>query len=440
MNGLGVSLLCLIVGLVLFTSRPWALMSMVAGAIYLPQGLHVEVLGFNLFAFRFVELAGFVRVVFRKELFFSRLNGIDASLGIFSIYTAIVFLLRSSEGQSFEIGRIADTALCYGTFRALVRDIEELRWFLVHFLFLLVPYGVLAVIESVTLVNPFNVFLEGKASGVLREGRLRAAGSFGHPSLLGTLGGSFLPVYLGLWMPRITSLIPVMGLVFCMMLVVAANSGAPVMCVVVALLGWTGWVFRAHMKTIRYAIVASLVLLSLIMKAPLWYLLERVSNLSGGDGYHRAYLIDIAFQNLDRWWVAGMSIADTKEWLPYINTNTGGADMTNQFLVYGVTAGVGAMALFIVVLKRAFGSLGSAIVICRENEEKDKEYLLWGIGVMLLVHVVNWFSIPYFDQSGALWLMELAIVANVTAGCRKRVGGLGSKQKQRILRVATEYS
>lgn len=433
MNALGVSVLCLIVVVVMCASRPWALMSMVAGALYLPQGLHIEVWGLNLFAFRFVELAGFVRVLFRQEVFFSRLNGIDTSLGAFALYNTIVLLLRSSEGQSFEIGRTVDTLLCYVTFRALVRDFQEFRWFLAHFLILLVPYGVLAIFESLTLVNVFNIFLEGRPSGVLREGRLRATGSFGHPSLLGTLGGSFLPVYLGLWMNRTNPLIPMMGLVSCMMLVVAANSGAPIMCVVVALIGWIGWIFRAHMKVVRYAILASLVLMSLIMKAPLWYLLERVSQLSGGDGYHRAYLMDIAFQNLDKWWVAGMSIADTKGWFPYINTNTGGADLTNQFLLYGVTAGIGAMALFILVLKRAFGSLGYALDVCRAKGEKDKEYFLWAIGVMLLVHVVNWFSIPYFDQSGALWVMELAVIASVTAACTDRVDRVERKRRREIL-------
>lgn len=392
-------------------------MSMVAGALYLPQGLHLDIFGFNLFALRFVELAGFIRVMSRRELSFSSLNGIDRSLALFSIYTTVVFLLRSPDGQAFEIGRTVDTLLCYFTFRGLLRDVDEFRWFLASFLLLLIPYAALVLLERVTSENPFNAFLAGTAPSVEREGKIRATGSFRHPSLLGTLGGSLIPLYLALWIPKKSRVIASMGLVLCLAIVVASNSGAPVACVIVALIGWMLWRVRTRMKFVLYGLVALLAILTISMKAPIWYLLARFSDLTGGDGYHRSYLLDISFQNLDKWWLAGMAIADTKDWFPYLNYTTGGADMTNQFLVFGMTAGLGAMALFIVVLKRAFNNLGKALAILRSKGEsaRDDEYLFWGLGVMLLVHVINWLSIPYFDQSAVLWLMELAIIANLTA-------------------------
>ena len=416
MNALGTSILCLVVLSVLGAPRRWALMSVVAGALYLPQGQAIDIFGFNLFAFRFVELAGFTRVVFHRELSLSSMNGIDRSLALFTIYTTVVFLLRSPDGQAFESGRTVDTLLCYFTFRGLVRDVDELRWFLASFLLLLIPYAALALFERVTSDNPFNAYLAGTAPSVEREGKIRATGSFRHPSLLGTLGGSLIPLYLALWIPKKSKTIASIGLVLCGAIVVASNSGAPIACVSVAAIGWMLWVMRTRMKLVRYGLVGLLALVAISMKAPIWYLLAKFSALTGGDGYHRSYLMDIAFQNIDQWWLAGMTISDTKYWIATMNYTTGGADMTNQYLVFGITAGLGAMALFIVVLKRAFQNLGRALEILRSTGQsaRDEEYLVWGLGVMLLVHIVNWLSIPYFDQSAVLWLMELAIIANLT--------------------------
>ena len=416
MNTLGTIILCLVVVSVLCAPRRWALMSMVAGVLYLPQGLHLDIFGFNLFALRFVELAGFIRVMSRQELSFSKLNGIDRSLALFSTYTTVVFLFRSPDGQAFEIGRTVDTLLCYFTFRGLLRDVDEFRWFLASFLLLLIPYVVLVLLERVTLANPFNEYLAGTAPFVVREGKIRAAGSFNHPSLLGTLGGSFIPLYVGLWIPKKSRAIASVGIALCVAIVVASNSGAPIACVVVALIGWIFWGMRTRMRLVLYGLMGLLALLAISMKAPIWYLLARFSDLTGGDGYHRSYLMDISFQNLDKWWLGGMAIADTKDWFPYLNYTTGGADMTNQYLVFGMTAGFGAIALFIIVLKRAFNHLGKALDILRSKgrNARDEEYLIWGLGVMVLVHVINWLSIPYFDQSVVLWLMELAIIANLT--------------------------
>jgi hypothetical protein len=36
---------------------------------------------------------------------------------------------------------------------------------------------------------------------------------------------------------------------------------------------------------------------------------------------------------------------------------------------------------------------------------------MWGFGVVVAVHAVNWIGISYFDQSYALWYFQLACVA-----------------------------
>ena len=248
-----------------------------------------------------------------------------------------------------------------------------------------------------------------------REGRLRAVGSFAHPSLLGTLGGTFLPLYIALWFTRLDRKFSLLGIGLCLMIVWASNSGGPISCVAVGLLGWMLWGFRTSMCWVRRGLLGVIVLLALIMKAPIWYLVARLGDVTGGDAYHRAYLMDISFQNLDKWWLAGMSIGDTIDWFPYVNATTGGADMTNQYLVFGITAGLGSMLLFINLLIRAFGAVGKALAKVRASTgPREDEFLCWSLGVMLVVHVFNWVGIPYFDQTYVLWFMQLAMIASIT--------------------------
>jgi hypothetical protein len=156
-----------------------------------------------------------------------------------------------------------------------------------------------------------------------------------------------------------------------------------------------------------------------MMKAPIWYLIARVSNITGGTGWHRSYLIDVAFQHLSQWWLAGMSIEGTSDWLPYMLSTTGGADITNEFIGFALTAGIGAIALLILVLTRGFSSIGNALACVRSRfrEPEETEFLLWGLGAMLAVNVVNWLGISYFDQSYVVWFMQLATVSSLSEDC-----------------------
>ena len=40
--------------------------------------------------------------------------------------------------------------------------------------------------------------------------------------------------------------------------------------------------------------------------------------------------------------------------------------------------------------------------------------MLWGLGVVLALHIMNWLGITYFDQTYLLWFMQLAMVSNLT--------------------------
>jgi hypothetical protein len=420
MNAIGASILTILLLVVLLAPRRAAMLGLMAGALYLTYAQQVYVLGFNMFALRFLELAGFSRVIARGEYSFARLNKIDRSLLLLYSFSAIVYTLRSTEGQAYVIGNAVDVCLCYFTFRGLVADAEEFRWFLRAFVVLLAPFAVLVLIESLTRYNVFSI-MGGGAFAWEREGRLRCIGSFRHPDLLGTLGASFLPLYIGLACGKMDRMRGVVAIGLCLVIVWCSNSGGPACAVSIGMVGWMCWKIRTNMRLVRWGIVGAILLAAVLMKAPVWALFARASSITGGDGWHRSYLMDVSYRHLNEWWFAGLPIIKTADWFPYIQaSNGGGADITNTFIAFGLTAGLGAVALFILLLTRAFSALGKALAIVRHAggpQPSEVEFILWGLGAMLAAHISNWLGITYFDQTSMIWFMQLAAISSLSESC-----------------------
>jgi hypothetical protein len=429
MNPIGASILFALVIVVTAAPQRWALLGMMAGVLYLPQSQTVIVGGVNLFGIRILELVAFIRVVSRGEFSLSGMNGVDRALVWLYTFTAVVYLLRSSEGYAYHIGVAVDSMLSYFAFRGLVGEIEDFKWLLRAMVIVLAPFVVLVVVERLTGQNGFS-FLGGiEAANFIRDGRPRCFASFRHPSLLGTVGAALLPLYIGLAFDKAERTRAVLAIVLCLTIVWASNSGGPLQASFSCLVGWLFWKKRTEMRKVWWAIVALLVLMHMVMKAPVWYIIARLSSLSGGDGWHRSHLIDMAVQHIDQWWLMGMPIKDTSGWFPYDLITTGGADITNQYIGFGLDGGVGAIVLFVVLLTRAFSMVGGALEQVRASHRKPEEleYFMWGVGVMLMVHGVNWLGITYFDQTYAFWFMQLAALNNLSEHCLKSLSSKGNQ-------------
>jgi hypothetical protein len=142
MNAFGTSILAILLAVVLLGPRRWAVLGMLSGVLYLTQAQQVTVMEFNLYAMRFLEVAGFVRVMVRREFSFASLNRMDGALVVFYSFLAMVYWLRATEGQVYVLGLAVDAFLCYFTFRGLIGNMEDLSWCLRALTILLAPYAV----------------------------------------------------------------------------------------------------------------------------------------------------------------------------------------------------------------------------------------------------------------------------------------------------------
>ena len=419
MNPLAVLLLLGIAGAVFFArSRRGAALALLAGMLFLPQSISISISGVNFFGMRLIEVVAAVRIVSRGELSFLKPTLIDKALAFFFAYSTIVFVIRSNEGFAYQIGLALDGLLCFGAFRIFIPTIDDMRWLLRAFIWLLVPFTGLVLIESITQQNPFAA-LGGIMYGAdwMRNGRLRCQGSFQHCSLLGTLGASFLSLYLGLVIGKIDRKTGIVGIILCIIIVWASNSGAPLSCVATVAFCWMIWPVRQHIRLIRRALFVLAVLVMFVMKAPIYYFPAKVSSITGGDGWHRSYLMEVSVRDLHKWWLAGMPLSETAEWFPYTNFGTGFADITNQFVSVGLSSGLPAMLLFMLLLIVAFVEVRKILKFAgtvHKREESGTQYITWGLGSVLIMHISNWLGIIYFDQTYVIWYLHLAMVGSLS--------------------------
>ena len=420
MNVLGLTITIILIFVILKMPRRWAVLGVVSGVIYLTQGQEVNLGGINFMAIRFIEIVGFYRVIARKEFSISKLNSVDKYFLLFSSVYLFIFLVRSmvepsfTESRMYQIGLFVDGTLSYFTFRGLLKDPEEFNQFLRDMVFLMMPFSMFLIVEAVTGKNFFSVMGGVPETPILRDGYYRCQGSFRHAITAGSLGATMMPLFIYLRASFEGRLRGTVGILICMVIIIASHSSGPLMGFAAGITAWMCWRWRKKMRTVRWFIAGSLVSLHLIMKAPVWFIIARVSDVLGGDGWHRANLIDKFVNNFKDWWLMGMPLEKTANWaatkMPW-----DAVDVTNEYILIGLTGGLISLVLFIILLKKYYQILGNSMKKIRNvQNSKQDELLLWGLGSSLVGHIVNLIAVTYFDQFYVMWYMTLAIVSSIT--------------------------
>src|SRR5208283_5298533 len=98
----------------------------------------------------------------------------------------------------------------------------------------------------------------------------------------------------------------------------------------------------------------------------------------------RSILIDVTVRHFFDWWLVGTN--DNGNWGFFT------WDACNQFVAEGLSGGLAALVLFIVVLRRSFGAIGR----CRRTVEGHRnEWLFWSLGAALFSHVIVFLGCDY---------------------------------------------
>lgn len=402
--------------LVLFLPRKRIFAPVAFVAMLTPFGAQVLAGGFHLFVMRIVVIAAvcrliWVKVFWKERLFSGGITALDRTFCAWAFCRAIVFvtLHRESGAITNQVAFWLDAYGAYILFRYVLRDEQDVFRAVKVMVALTGILAVCMIYEQLTRVNLFNLIRTTDVVPWLRGEHVRAQASFGQSITAGCFGATLLPLCFWLWKSKKAELLGIAGLAASTVVTVTSLASTPFSAYLGAALALALWPIRKHMRTVRKGIALSVLAAALMMKAPVWYLIQRV-DFVGGHGWDRAFLIDQFFRHFGNWWLLGTTENSTwgeSTW-----------DTCNQLIAEAAAGGLVTLGLFIALLYYAFGMIGRA----RRRAEGDRrrEWLFWSLGAALFAHIMAFQGVAYFDQLRVWWFAFLAMIPAATSSVARR--------------------
>lgn len=392
--------------------RRFALVPIFIGGSYLTLGQSLILGGAHFHLIRILIAFGLVRILVRGEIFSIQIHVIDKILVAWLMTRTFLYVFGSSDTEHlFErLGYFYNTVGIYFLVRAVVQGVDDIVMNVKLFGFVMIPLLIPFIIEYTTGRNPFSILGGVPEYGEWRGDRLRCQGPFLHSILAGTFGATAMPLFVGLWKQSgHNRLLAVGGIVVATLILVFSSSSGPLLAYLVILMGLIVWFFKTRLRMIRWGIVIALLILHAVMKAPVWFLMGRLSNIFGGGGHYRSALIDAFVNHFNEWWLIGT--AYTAHWMPTgLASNPKMTDMVNHYVAQGVAGGLLCLILFIWLIVECFRATGNAI-LDEDMYSRSEQFMIWSLGCALLGHVVSFFSVSYFDQINIALYFVVGMIA-----------------------------
>jgi hypothetical protein len=352
---------------------------------------------------RLMIVAGWVRVFLRQE--YSEFRWIRADRLFLAWAVSQILVTGVNQGMSGMITRSGSHLFeQYGGYllvRQLIRDWDDLVALVRAVCIIAIPCAFLFLLEWSTRKNVFSIFGGVPSVTIIRQGRLRCQGAFSHSIIAGCAWATWMPLISALWFwNRNQRWLVVFGLLATGFIVVSTASSTPVFAAGAAGLGMAFFPLRHHMRMVRWTVVAVLTFLHMIMNAPVWHLISRVSAVGGSTGYHRYKLIDNFINRVDEWWLRGTS---TRHW------GWGQQDVTNQLIVQGISGGMITFLLYVFFLADTFRNAGQT---WRAVQDQRREvWLGWALGATIFAHFMAFIGVSYFGQGQFVLALHFALVS-----------------------------
>ncbi len=409
-----VLILILIAGaLICFWPRRRAVVPFLLASILIPMDQVLLIGSLHFPMLRLLALFGFIRIIKDKvrsksRIFSGGVNKIDIAVILLTVFTALnsILLFQESAAVVNQLGNLYTVFGVYFLLRFLIRDEEDIVRAIQTLACIVAVIAVIMTYEVSTGHNPYALLGGARASSyaslAIRDDKVRAQGPFAHSILAGTFGAVLLPLFVALWWKgKKYRKIAAVGIVSATVITLACNSSTPILAYAAGILALCLWPLRSRMRILRWSIVGVLVLLHIVMKGPVWSLIEKIDISGGSSSYHRYMLIDQCIRHFGDWWLLG--VKDTSVW---------GWDMwdtANQYVGTCDNSGLLPFILFLAIIVYGFKYVGRARRLA--GGDKQKALFIWALGSALFANVVAFFGISYFDQTIVAWYCLLAAIS-----------------------------
>ena len=393
----------LLVTVTFLVPRKYFLLPFILAATFVPADQRIIIMDLDFTILRILVVAGVLRMVIRGEMCIIELNRFDKILFAWTICGAVKYVVQWANTRAliYKCGVLFDVLGLYWLFRQNIRSWADIDFIFVAFAFCALAMLPFAVFESATGQNPFLIL--GRVHTAVRNtGRYRCQASFPHSIILDLFWATLVPVFISLSNVKRWKYLYWAATTASVFMVVATFSSTPILTLVAVLLLLLLFPVRRYGKEIAWALLGSIFALHLVMKAPVWHLIARVGIISGSTGYHRYKLIDKAIEHFQEWALLGTR--NTAHW------GWGMQDLTNQYILEGALGGFVTLMVFIVLLVKAVKTAGSYSLRCVPLR---RQWLSWGVCVLVLGHCISFFGVSYFGQIKMLLYLTFAIVGAI---------------------------
>ncbi len=398
--------------LIFLLPRKYVIWPFLSTAFLVPLGQSILLGGLHFFVIRLIILTVAVRMLASAfssgGIFGKRLGFFDVVFLLWAFFRALAGVLVfsfTSGALVYQGGFLLDAIGGFFVLRYLIRDDEDIYRTIRVFAAISIVIGGCMLFEKVHHVNVFGLLGGVRAAPEIRNGSARSQGPFEHELLAGTFGATLLPLFFLLWKSGKSRFLGIFGAIAATVTVLTSASSTPVLAYGAALFGICAWPIRRLMRPVRWGIVAALLLLNMVMKAPVWFVIMHIDVVGGSSGYHRAMLVNDFIMHFRDWWLMGTT--ENSKW---------GFDMwdlCNQYVAEGQLGGLATFICFIGMICICFSKIGTARKAV--EGDRDKEWYFWLLGVTLFSHIVAFFGISYFDQTRVSWFALVAIILTATA-------------------------
>jgi len=405
MSPIAFAALLIAIVLVFVLPRKWVIVPFLLFIFLVPLGEQFNIGGLHFFAHRIVILCGCLRMLFKYfstgRILAGGFTGIDKVFLVWAFcrVTAFVVLYHVGAAVANQLGFLWDTLGGYFLVRYLIRDVEDIRRIAKVFVVIALVMAACMLYERRNLINVFSLLMGGQIMPDIRNGHVRCRGVFGQEIIASTFGGTLVPLFIWLWSVPKAKVAAVAGLISSVIITITASSSTGISAAAVGIGTLCLWPLRKHVWWMLGGLVAAILGLTLVMKAPVWFVLSHVDFAGGSTGWDRANLIDQCVRHFGSWWLVGT--ADNANWGFFT------WDLCNQFVAEAVQGGLATLVLFLVLISRSFRRIGVARKMARN---RTQEWLLWTFGCILCTHIAGFFGISYFDQIKQWWFVTLAMI------------------------------
>lgn len=406
-----IALVLMAILLIFSLPKKYAIVPFILVTILVPYSQVILIAGLHFNVYRVMLPFAWVRAIisFRQAGTGKfQLMGVDKALILWALTDAICFTLLWGSWEAFvnRLGSLYNVFGLYFLLRILIRNREDVNRLIRILAIVCTLLAVFMVREQMTGENIFSLFGGVPEFTRIRDGALRSQGAFAHPIVAGTVGATLLPLFVGLWWREIKSkAIAVLGIVSTLAMVWTSNSATPLLSCAAGVAALGLWPFRRSLWLFRWGIVIALAGLNMVMKAPVWALLGRITVVGGNSSWHRFELVNQAIVHFSDWWLFGERNPSSWGYLM--------GDVSNGYVIAALNGGLLALIFFLGIFWQAFRTLG----VARKAVEKEPTlaFMLWACGAALFTTAVSYFGIWYFDQSVLVWYALLAVICAVSS-------------------------